>query len=264
MLRSRRVAGRRAGASRVARVVRRIRPSAPFVLLLFPKALLTGTAGASPTRATDMDGPTAAAPLRPTPLIAAWGLAILLNVLKVVGIAQVTGLTRVLTGSFATREDYQLMSATYGEVPGEPIDPFGTRWLRRLAAIHRNEMEIVPLFCVLSYAYILSEPPLREACALLGMFTLARLGHTVFYACACSPARSLAWGVATQALLIMAGRLAAWIFPAAAVALQLVINAPIALQWFVSLGVLGTVREQSARAERRDRPWPEGGDKPMA
>jgi uncharacterized MAPEG superfamily protein len=193
---------------------------------------------------------------RPTPVVGVWCLAVLINTLKIVGIAQLTGIARVATGSFATREDYELMASAYGPPPEDrdaPLDPFGTPVLRRLAAVHRNEVEIVPLFCALSYAYTLSAPPLREACALLFTFTLARLAHTALYVCACSPWRSLAWGVATQALLIMAGRLAAWLYPAASISLQLVINAPIALQWLVSLGVLGTVREQGRRIERARR-----------
>ena len=192
-------------------------------------------------------------PARPTPLVALWCIAVIINALKLIGLSQVTGIWRVTSGSFATREDYELMRAAYGPPPEGQLDPFGTPFLRRLAGIHRNEMEAMPLFFALSYAYILSEPPLNEACLLLLTFTIARLAHTVLYACQWSPARSIAWGIATQSLLIMAGRLAAWLYPPAAIGLQVTINAPILLQWFVSLGVLGTLREQTRRAERSER-----------
>lgn len=191
---------------------------------------------------------------RPTPLVALWCFAVLANALKLIGLAQLTGMWRVTSGSFAAREDYDLMKAAYGPAPDVALlDSYGTPFLRRLGNIHRNEMESLPLFFALSYAYILSEPPLGEACVLLLMFTLARLAHNILYALQSSPMRSVAWGVATQCLLIIAGRVAAWICPPAAIGLQVAINAPIALQWFVSLGVLGTLREQTRRAERSDR-----------
>ena len=44
-------------------------------------------------------------------LTAAWMAAVLVNSLKLIGIAQLTGLTRVITGSFAAKEDYELMRA---------------------------------------------------------------------------------------------------------------------------------------------------------
>jgi uncharacterized MAPEG superfamily protein len=187
------------------------------------------------------------------PLTAAWMFAVLVNSLKLLGIAQLTGLIRVLTGSFAAKEDYELMRATYGPPPKDLIEPFGTPVLRRTYAIHRNDQESAMVFFVLSYAYVLTAPPLLEARALLSIFTLARLAHTCFYALGITTLRSISWGVSTQAMLIMAGRLAAWLLPAAAVGLQVAINAPLAIQWIVSCGVLGTVYEQRRRFDRIER-----------
>ena len=187
------------------------------------------------------------------PLTTAWMVAVLVNSLKLLGLAQATGVVRMLSGSFAAREDFELMRATYGDVPKSVDDPFATPTLRRLHAMHRNEIEHSSVFFALSYAYVLTNPPLGEARALLTVFTVARLLHSLLYACGATPWRSLVWGCATQALLIMAGRVAAWLLPAAAIGLQVVINAPIALQWLLSLGILGTVREQRRRYERYEK-----------
>ena len=187
-------------------------------------------------------------------LKATWAVAVLANALKMIGIAQITGIVRVITGSFATKEDFRLFHVTYGDdVPHEVINPFGTPLLSRLHAIHRNEVETVPIFCALSYAYTLTSPGLGEARTLLAVFTAARLAHTLLYACAATPARSIAWGVATQCMLIMSGKVAAWVLPSASLGLQVLINAPLAVQWFISLGVLGSVWEQSRRHERFER-----------
>ena len=184
-------------------------------------------------------------------LKATWAFAVLANVLKMVGIAQVTGVVRVMTGSFAAKEDYDLFRVTYGDTaPQDVAEPL---LLRRLRAIHRNELETVPIFCALAYAYTLTQPKLNEARILFLVFTGFRLLHTLLYACASTPGRSVAWGVATQCLLIMAGKIAAWLLPAASPGLQILINAPLAVQWFISLGVLGSVWEQSRRHERYER-----------
>eukprot|EP00322_Chrysochromulina_rotalis_P004558 CAMPEP_0115856640 /NCGR_PEP_ID=MMETSP0287-20121206/15159_1 /TAXON_ID=412157 /ORGANISM="Chrysochromulina rotalis, Strain UIO044" /LENGTH=96 /DNA_ID=CAMNT_0003310825 /DNA_START=135 /DNA_END=425 /DNA_ORIENTATION=+ len=47
----------------------------------------------------------------------------------------------------------------------------------------------------------------------------------------------------------MAGRTGAWLLPSAAVGVQVVINAPMAMQWLISLGVLANVSEQQRRFE---------------
>ena len=85
------------------------------------------------------------------------------------------------------------------------------------------------------------------ACILLVGHLLARFCYTVLYVCACSPWRSIAWGVGCQMLLVMAGRVAAWQVPSAALSIQILINAPMALQWLLSLGVLAHIHEQQRR-----------------
>ena len=192
-------------------------------------------------------------------LLHTWAAFALMNSLKAIGLAQATGVARVVTGSFATTEDAEMLRATYGPPPAEgaPVH----KAVLRLQSIHRNELEsLVPFFAV-SYCYILTTPLLFEAWILLLVFTVARFCHTLFYVCSWSPWRSMAWGVACQAILIMAGRVAAWLLPSAAIAVQVVVNAPMALQWIVSLSVLGVVNEQRRRFElvtRRDSQLEEG------
>jgi len=170
------------------------------------------------------------------------------NSLKVIGLSQITGVARLLSGAFATKEDAEMLRATYGPPP--PPDAPMPFVLQRLHSIHRNELENLVPFFALSFCYMLTLPPLVEARVLLLVFTLGRLAHTLFYLCSWSPWRSIAWGIACQALLIMAGRIGAWLVPSASVGVQVVINAPMALQWLVSLGVLGVISEQRRRFEQ--------------
>jgi len=181
-------------------------------------------------------------------LLHAWTAAVLVSSLKAIGLAQVTGIARMLSGHFPTKEDAELLRATYGPPPqNDAPTPFV---IQRLQSIHRNELENIVPFFALSFCYMLTMPPLAEARALLLTFTIARFCHTFFYLCGWSPWRSIAWGVACQALLIMGGRTAAWLLPSAAIGVQIVVNAPMAMQWLISLGVLGVVSEQRRRFEQ--------------
>ena len=74
-----------------------------------------------------------------------------------------------------------------------------------------------------------------------------RLLHTLLYALRSSPWRSIAFGVGAQTTLIMCGRLAATLLPSVGTTVQVVVNAPIALQWTVGLIALSAVREQRHR-----------------
>ena len=77
-----------------------------------------------------------------------------------------------------------------------------------------------------------------------------RLLHTLLYAVRSSPWRSIAFGIGTQAMLIMAGRVAAHMLPSMGTTVQVVINTPILLQWAVGLVALSAVREQRHRYDQ--------------
>ena len=71
--------------------------------------------------------------------------------------------------------------------------------------------------------------------------------HNLAYMLALSPWRSIAWGIGAQTTLIVAGRCTAWLLPSAAISLQVIVNAPLLLQWAVGLGIFTTLREQQRR-----------------
>lgn len=190
----------------------------------------------------------------------AWVGLVIFHILKLLAISQATGIARLCTGTLAAPEDAELLRATYG-----PASELSRKHptIRRLKAVHRNELENVTPFLVLSYAYCQhTAPRAHEAIALMAIFTLARAGHNVAYLLALAPWRSVLWGAGAQATLLIAGRCAAWLFPSAAVLVQVVINAPLLLQWMVGLGMLASVREQRRRYDmitRCDEGVPEGG-----
>lgn len=54
-------------------------------------------------------------------------------------------------------------------------------------------------------------------------------------------------------MLVMAGKLAGHLVPSATTTLQIVINAPIAVQWFIGLAAYAAVREQRYRYDQLAR-----------
>ncbi|KAL1527413.1 hypothetical protein AB1Y20_016081 [Prymnesium parvum] len=183
-------------------------------------------------------------------LLDVWVVAVALLALKMIGVAQLIGIIRLLQGSFATVEDYELLRATFGPPPQGIPPVHNTPGLRRLGAIQRNDVENIPLFCILSAAYLATDPAVGEARILFSVYVVSRVMHTVLYALRSSPWRSIAFGVGVQVMLIMAGRVAAHVLPSASVTVQVVINAPILVHWVVGLITLSVVSEQRHRYDQ--------------
>ncbi len=112
----------------------------------------------------------------------------------------------------------QLLSRMRTQVWGSPEDAqrFGkpgatagvdTGLGDRAARCWRNDLENIPMFLILGLAYVLAGAPATWAGAAFGAFTLARIGHTVFYLRAMQPWRTIAYHLGNAAQVVVIAHL---------------------------------------------------------
>ncbi|PIQ28869.1 MAPEG family protein [bacterium (Candidatus Blackallbacteria) CG17_big_fil_post_rev_8_21_14_2_50_48_46] len=107
---------------------------------------------------------------------------------KMFSIGIVQGLTRRKHKSYTVPED----AAFIGKVT--PVESEHPDMLRANNA-YRNDLENIPIFLGLAWAFLALHCWDQAAPILFGLFTLGRFGHTFFYLKGMQPWRSLAFGV---------------------------------------------------------------------
>merc|ERR1719318_1647696 len=63
----------------------------------------------------------------------------------------------------------------------------------RVRRAHANDLENIPLFCIMGFLYVLTDPYAWTAKMVFLGFTAVRIGHTVSYLNALQPHRALCW-----------------------------------------------------------------------
>lgn len=130
------------------------------------------------------------------------------DTLLVLGLMLMSHYTSVLRLSrkvYATPEDYALnrialpSAATGGASSVEAADP-----IARSRRIHRNHLENVLPFLVLSVLYAITEPDHALFAGLLWAFLIVRVVYTVFYLRSMQPHRTIAYTVGAVLQLTMA------------------------------------------------------------
>lgn len=109
-----------------------------------------------------------------------------------------TGFLRVARGIFITSEDYAF--AGKAEAAADPQ-------IERLRRAHQNDLENILPFLSVGFLYALSEPSYNTAWWLFTIFTTGRVLHTVLYALALQPWRTIAFEMGNLSLLVMTGLL---------------------------------------------------------
>jgi uncharacterized MAPEG superfamily protein len=114
------------------------------------------------------------------PVFAAYTVAASLMVLKIMGQGWMT-VQRMLKvgGGWASPED--LRKGLINKTP-DPSQLAVNDYVDRSRRMHRNDLENIPAFWVAGLLFVLSDPALVLAQALLYGFVAARLGHFVAYA----------------------------------------------------------------------------------
>ncbi|KAF2881626.1 hypothetical protein ILUMI_24569 [Ignelater luminosus] len=108
-------------------------------------------------------------------------------VLKMMIMAPLTVKQRLTRGVPISPEDSNVYKGKQLRKSHEDVD--------RVRRAHLNDLENIPIFFLVAFAYLLTDPDPTTALNLFRVFTLARFIHTFVYAIVVvpQPARGLAW-----------------------------------------------------------------------
>lgn len=106
-----------------------------------------------------------------------------------------TGAVRARTHTPAISDDAKMVGAqSTGAIPEE---------LQRVLNAHRNALENIGPFLPMSLAYTLSGVPAHFVAIFMGIFSLGRWAHSLFYLQAMQPYRTISYGISTLAFVGM-------------------------------------------------------------
>jgi uncharacterized MAPEG superfamily protein len=118
----------------------------------------------------------------------------LLLVLKMAALGNYTSILRLRRHVYATPEDYALRAKTPG---GHDED------IERVRRAHRNDLENIPPFFVVSFLYVLTRPSYGAAAIYFWGFLAARVLHSVFYIRGAQPHRTIAFAAGSILTFVM-------------------------------------------------------------
>jgi|AP45_3_1055517.scaffolds.fasta_scaffold11952_3 uncharacterized MAPEG superfamily protein len=132
-------------------------------------------------------------------MLAIWSLTTVALFLKMVVIAMVQGSVRIRNNAFAKPED----AAAFGKgakvlEKDLPMAEYGQRALR-------NDLENIPMFVAISYAYVALGAWELGAKIYFPLFVLARIGHTFCYLPPKQPGRTISYGIGLLTTLVVCG-----------------------------------------------------------
>jgi len=136
------------------------------------------------------------------PAFRIYALCVAVLGVKMLASAVYTGTRRQKVGGFVNPEDAKSFGAPGTEARAEEA-PAVAHALR----IQRNDLENIPLFFAVGLIYILTGASFMGAAVLCGLFTVARVAHTLAYMRRAQPARSICFGIGALCTLAMIFRI---------------------------------------------------------
>lgn len=133
-------------------------------------------------------------------MIEVFAWCVLLLFLKMLAISCYQGYFRLRHLTFVNAEDAAVL--------GQPAAAQERPEVRRAAQAWANDLENIPLFFALGGLAITLHTPALPTMLLYGLFTAARLAHTLAYLAAWQPSRTLAYAIGLGCLLGLAGMIA--------------------------------------------------------
>lgn len=118
---------------------------------------------------------------------------------KMLAISLYQGRHRIGRGSFRNPEDARFA----GRQPVAEELP----QVQRAARAWSNDVENIPVFFALGILYVMTGASAAAAPWLFGVFTVARIAHTVFYLAQVQPWRTLSYGVGILCLFGMSAQI---------------------------------------------------------
>jgi uncharacterized MAPEG superfamily protein len=136
------------------------------------------------------------------PAFRAYALCCAILGVKMLASAVYTGTRRQKVGGFINPED----AKRFGQ-PGVEVKSEEAPEVARALRIQRNDLENIPLFFAIGLLYVLTGASPFGATLLFGLFTLARVAHTVVYTRGLQPARAICFVTGVACTLVMIFRI---------------------------------------------------------
>ena len=135
--------------------------------------------------------------MEPTTTFLYWFICAVILWLKMFANSLVQGAYRIRNKSFVRPDD-----AAYFGKGTEPIQE-ELPIVQRASACWRNDLENIPMFLILGLGFVRTEGPAGPALIYFGLFTVARIAHTILYLRPTQPWRNLAYQLGTLTTLAM-------------------------------------------------------------
>jgi len=136
------------------------------------------------------------------PLFATYAIAAALMILKAVGMSWLT-VVRMLQANAGFRSPEDLRKTPLNPTPNpKQLEP--NESVERIRRIHMNDLENLPFFLAAGFLFVLAQPPLWLAQALLYGYVVSRLLHFAAYLTAQThDMRATLWTVGSLILIAM-------------------------------------------------------------
>ena len=119
--------------------------------------------------------------------------------LNVIGLANATAITRGKHKEAINPED----AKPGGEVKVVGLE--GSDATQRHVRAHRNALENIPLFMITGLIFVMTNPSLTLAASIFGVFTVARIAHSLCYVKGIQPFRTISFVLGLLAQVVMLG-----------------------------------------------------------
>lgn len=140
------------------------------------------------------------------PVFQAYIASVVVLSLNVLGLASATAVTRTSAAEVINPEDKRL-NASATVVYDEGSD--GTQRHRRA---HRNALENIPIFMITGLLLVMVGTSLTVAASIFGVFTVARILHSICYVKGIQPFRTVAFAIGVTAQVTLLGFLVYGVF----------------------------------------------------
>lgn len=134
-----------------------------------------------------------------------FALCVLVLFIKMLGISCYQGFFRLRHRAFTNPEDAGFFQRPANAQELLPVSRAAKAWA--------NDLENIPLFFVLGGLCLALDAPAVATAWLFGLFTVARVMHTLMYLGGRQPWRTLAYGAGLACLLGLAGLVGAALLP---------------------------------------------------
>lgn len=122
--------------------------------------------------------------------------------IKMLASAVYTGTRRQKVGGFINPEDAKAFGG-----PGAAAAALEAPAVAHALRIQRNDGENIPLFFAIGLIYVLTGASATGATVLCGLFTVARVVHTIVYTYQLQPARAICFFIGTLCTVVMIFRI---------------------------------------------------------